>query len=89
MRSIEEVETRLRSLPASVELRPADDRALGEIHLWPRPDSPRRARPVAIRVIGGVAAAVIAILLIIVIASEPWRTLAWERSRSGFCPPSA
>lgn len=69
MRSIEEVETRLRSLPASVELRPADDRALGEIHLWPRPDSPRRARPVAIRVIGGVAAAVIAILLINVIAA--------------------
>jgi hypothetical protein len=69
MRSIEEVETRLRSLPASVELRPGDDRALGEIHLWPRPDSPRRARPVAIRVVGGVAATVIAILLINVIAA--------------------
>jgi hypothetical protein len=69
MRSIEEVETRLRSLPASVELRPADDRALGEIHLWPRPDSPRLARPVAIRVVGGVAAAVIAILLVNVIAA--------------------
>ena len=44
MRSIEEVETRLRSLPASVELRPADDRALGVIHLGPRPDIDQLAR---------------------------------------------
>ena len=69
MRSIEEVETRLRSLPASVELRPADDRALAEIHPWPRPDSRRRVRDVPFRVAGGVAAAVIAILLINVVAA--------------------
>jgi hypothetical protein len=69
MRSIEEVETRLRSLPASVELRPADDRALAEIHPWPRPDSRQRVRHVAFRVAGGVAAAVIAILLINVVAA--------------------
>src|ERR1700682_3183610 len=69
MRSIEEVETRLRSLPASVELRPTDDRALAEIHPWPRPDSRRHVRHVAFRAAGGVAAAVIAILLINVVAA--------------------
>jgi hypothetical protein len=69
MRSIEEVETRLRSLPASVQLRPADDRTLAEIHPWPRPDSRRRVRHAAFRVAGGVAAAVIAILLINVVAA--------------------
>lgn len=69
MRSIEDVETRLSSLPASVELRPADDRALAEIHPWPRPDSRTRARHLAFRVAGGIAAAVIAILLINVVAA--------------------
>jgi hypothetical protein len=69
MRSIEEVETRLRSLTASVEIRPADDRALAEIHPWPRPSSRRRVTHVAFRVAGGVAAAVIAILLINVVAA--------------------
>jgi len=69
MRSIEEVETRLSSLPASVELRPADDRALAEIHPWPRPDSRRRVRHLAFRVARGVAAAVIAIVLVNVVAA--------------------
>ena len=69
MRPIEEVETRLRSLPASIALRLADERALAEIHLGPRPDSRRHVRHVAFRVAGGVAAAVIAILLINVVAA--------------------
>jgi hypothetical protein len=69
MRPIEEVETRLRSLPASVALRPADERALAEIHVWPRQASRRRATNPAFRVVGGAAAAVIAILLINVVAA--------------------
>ena len=68
MRSIEEVETRLSSLRASVELRPADNRALAEIHAWPSP-ARRRSRHVARKISGGVAAAVIAILLINVVAA--------------------
>lgn len=69
MTPIEEVETRLSSLRASVELRPADNRALAEIHPWPRRDSRRHARHPAFRIVGGVAAAVIAILLINVVAA--------------------
>jgi len=58
MRSMEEVETRLRFAAASVELRTADDRALGEISPVAAPGLATACKTVAIRVAGGLAAAV-------------------------------
>jgi hypothetical protein len=69
VRSIEEVESRLRSFASSASLRPADEHAVGEIHLWPRERSRSRAAHRAIRVSAAAAAIVVAILLVNVVAA--------------------
>jgi hypothetical protein len=69
VRSSEEVESRLRALPASATLRPADERAVAEIHLWPRESSRRRATHRALRLSTASAVIVVAILLLNVVAA--------------------
>jgi hypothetical protein len=69
MRSTEEVESRLRSFPSAASLRPADEHAVTEIHLWPRGSSRPRATHRALRVSAAAAAIVLAILLVNVLAA--------------------
>lgn len=69
MRSTEEVESRLRSFPSSATLRPADEHAVAEIHLWPSESSLPRATRRALRVSAVAAVIVVAILLVNVLAA--------------------
>jgi hypothetical protein len=69
VKSSEEVESRLRSLPSSASLRPADEHAIAEIHPWPQESSPRRAKHLALSVSGAAAVIVVAIILINVLAA--------------------
>jgi hypothetical protein len=67
--SPEEVETRLRSFPSSASLRPADERAIAQIHPWPPASSRPRATRRALRVSAAAAVIVVAILLVNVLAA--------------------
>lgn len=69
MTSTEGVETRLRAFPASAALHPADEQAIAEIHLWPRPAPRPRAKRLVVRISATAAVAVIAILLINIVAA--------------------
>src|SRR5215471_15350661 len=69
MTSVEEVEDRLGSFPATSTLTPVDERALVELEPWTRHASRRRAPHRALRISVAVAAAVVAILLINIAAA--------------------
>lgn len=69
MTSTEEVERRLRALPASATLRPADEQAVAGIHLWGRGSLRRSAAHRALRVSGAAAVIVVAILLVNILAA--------------------
>lgn len=69
MRWTEEVESRLRALPASATLRPADEQAVAEIHMWGRGSLRRRAAHRALRVSGAAAVIVVTILLVNILAA--------------------
>ena len=69
MISTEEVESRLRALPASATLRPVDEQAVAEIRLSPRESSRRGTTHRALRVSAAAALIVVAILLVNVLAA--------------------
>jgi hypothetical protein len=69
VRWTEEVESRLRALPASATLRPADEQAVAEIHMWGRGSLRRRAAHRALRVSGAAAVIVVTILLVNILAA--------------------
>lgn len=69
MKSTEGLESRLRSLPSTAGLRPADEHAVAEIDPWQRASRRPRATHRALRVSAAAAVIVVAILLINVLAA--------------------
>jgi Domain of unknown function (DUF4179) len=69
VKSTEEVESRLRSFASSALVRPADERAIAEIHAWPDKSSRPPAKHQVLRVSAIAAVIVLAILLVNVLAA--------------------